>query len=119
MEPGHDAEFLEWHVKQHMPERVGLWGFLRGRRYRVIDGSPGYFNFYEVSDPSVLQSPAYLSRLNAPTDWTKAVVSHFTDMSRTLCRVEASVGAGAGSFIETIRFEAPSARLAALPRLMA
>ena len=37
---GVDADFIEWHVKEHMPERVGLPGFLSGRRYTAIDGHP-------------------------------------------------------------------------------
>ena len=27
------AEFYEWHHREHMPERVGIPGFRRGRRY--------------------------------------------------------------------------------------
>jgi hypothetical protein len=26
------AEFYEWHHREHMPERVSIPGFLRGRR---------------------------------------------------------------------------------------
>jgi len=46
--PGYDAEFVEWHVKEHIPERVGVPGFLRARRYFAVDGAPAYFNFYET-----------------------------------------------------------------------
>lgn len=101
---GADADFIEWHVKEHMPERVGLAGFLSGRRYTAIDGEPAYFNFYEVEFPAVLRSAAYLARLNDPSPWTRRVVSRFTDVSRTLCRVGASAGMGAGAFAEVIRF---------------
>ena len=30
-------QFYEWHNHEHMPERVGIPGFLRGRRYHAAD----------------------------------------------------------------------------------
>jgi hypothetical protein len=98
-----DEEFVRWHVREHIPERVGLPGFLRGRRYAAIDGKPAYFNFYETADVSVLASDAYQARLNAPTDWTKRVIADFIDMSRTACDVVVSFGLGEGPFIDAIR----------------
>jgi hypothetical protein len=103
--PGHEAEFVEWHVREHMPERVGIPGFLSGRRYTAVDGSPAYFNYYEVATPDVLRSDAYLSRLNAPSPWTQKVVAQFRDVSRTLCRVGASAGMGTAAYAEVLRFD--------------
>ena len=102
---GRNDAFLEWHVKEHIPERVGVSGFLRGRRYKAIEGDPPYFNFYEVRSPDVLRSPTYLARLNDPTPWTREVVATFTDTSRTICSVACSAGAGIGAFATTICFD--------------
>ncbi|QYK41750.1 MAG: hypothetical protein KF887_00980 [Paracoccaceae bacterium] len=99
-----DAEFIEWHVREHIPERVGIPGFVSGRRYSAVDGQPAYFNYYEVESPDVLRSAAYLARLNDPSPWTQKVVAQFTDVSRTLCRVAASSGMGIGVFAEVLRF---------------
>ena len=99
-----EAEFIKWHIREHIPERVGLTGFLRGRRYIAHDGRPRYFNFYETETAETLASPEYLARLNAPTPWTQAVVKEFRDTSRTICDVVASLGRGEGAWIETIRF---------------
>src|SRR5690606_28219746 len=71
VEEGADQDFIEWHVLEHIPERVGIPGFLRGRRYIAVDGYPRYFNFYETENPDVLTSSPYRDRLNAPTDWTR------------------------------------------------
>jgi len=30
------ANFYEWHDREHIPERVGIPGFLRGRRYIAL-----------------------------------------------------------------------------------
>jgi hypothetical protein len=105
IDPSAEADFLAWHVSEHIPERVGLSGFLRGRRYVAVDGHPKYFNFYETEQTDTLFSPEYLTRLNAPTPWTRQVVAHFRDTARTICAVVASLGQGEGGWIETIRLD--------------
>ncbi|WP_265502658.1 DUF4286 family protein [Paracoccus beibuensis] len=105
--PGHDAEFLRWHVGEHIPERLSVPGFRRARRYVALKAEPAYFNFYEVDDPSVLSSSAYLARLNDPTPWTQSVVPYFTDTARTLCRVADSRGHGVGRAMVALRLPSP------------
>jgi hypothetical protein len=109
IDPVADADFVAWHVREHIPERVGLPGFLRGRRYVALDGAPAYFNFYETTSPAALTSPEYHARLNAPTPWTKRVVQHFRDTSRTVCDVAVSLGVGDGAWVETIRLRPATA----------
>jgi len=112
------ANFYEWHDREHIPERVGIPGFLRGRRYIAHSGTPEYFTLYEVRDRSVLTGPEYLARLNSPTEWTSRSVEHFRNTSRSLCDVEVSLGAGSGGFIGTIRFDCePSRDVEILDRL--
>jgi hypothetical protein len=101
-----EADFVDWHVNEHIPERVGVPGFLRGRRYVALAGAPKYFNFYETETPAVLGSRAYLDRLNAPSDWTRRVVRHFRETSRTVCLVAASLGSGDGGCVAAIRLTA-------------
>jgi hypothetical protein len=107
--PGAEDDFVAWHVREHIPERVGLPGFLRGRRYAAVDGHPQFFNFYETETAADLSSAAYQARLNAPTDWTRRVVAHFTDTSRTICDVAWSFGVGEGGWIEAIVLETAAA----------
>jgi hypothetical protein len=47
--PGMKAEFEDWHSHEHMPERLGIPGFLRGTRWITLSGEPSYFVLYEVS----------------------------------------------------------------------
>lgn len=101
--PEAEADFVAWHVREHIPERVGVPGFLRGRRYVGEAGHPKYFNFYETENVSTLKSPAYLDRLNAPSDWTRSVVQHFRDTIRTPCTIAFSEGLGDGGWMGTIR----------------
>ncbi len=105
MKQGYEDQFTRWHVEEHIPERVSLPGFERGRRYRAVDGHPAFFNFYETQSVADLESPAYKDRLNNPTPWTLATVKQFTDTSRTLCDVVISRGTGQGTFVETVAME--------------
>lgn len=104
------AEFYKWHGREHMPERVGIAGFLRGRRYVAVAGTPEYFNLYETESPSTLTGPDYLARLNSPTPWTVATVRHFRGVARSLCAVAASFGEGQGGLIATFRYAVDDAR---------
>ena len=104
VKPGMDADHDDWHSHEHIPERIGIPGFRRGRRCRSIDGSHGWFLMYEVDDLSVLSSAAYLERLNNPSAWSQKIIPSIINMNRTLSRVEGSHGIGAGGFLSTIRF---------------
>lgn len=100
------AEFYDWHINEHMPERVGIPGFLRGRRYIALDGAtvPEFFTLYETVTFEVTVGQDYLNRLNAPTAWTTAVTAHFRNTARALTRVRASDGRGPGGLMATLRF---------------
>ena len=97
-------EFLEWHNREHVPERLGVPGFRCGRRYCALEGQPEYFNLYETENVGVLSSAEYLARLNNPTPWTRRVVPGFRDVARSICRVVGSAGVGQGGVILTQRF---------------
>jgi len=106
---GRDA-FYAWHGREHMPERSGIPGFLRGRRYVSVRGAPEYFNLYETVSRFTVTGTDYLARLNAPTPWTVATVKHFRNVSRSLCEVAASFGEGQGGLIATLRYDIDAAR---------
>ncbi|HZL31980.1 MAG TPA: hypothetical protein VFC54_13110 [Pseudolabrys sp.] len=104
--PGDEAEFEAWFQGEHLIERLGVPGFLFGRRHQAISGASGYFNFYLVSSPDVLTSKPYLERLDSPTPMTKKVMSGiFINMSRTLCYRTLRRGAFRGAYAVTVRFD--------------
>lgn len=111
IQPDARSEFYEWHSREHMPERVAIRGFLRGRRYIAEQGQPEWFTLYEVDRPETLAGADYLARLNAPTEWTRRVVPSFTDVTRSLCRVALSLGPGVGGYMATLRCNAASGRI--------
>ena len=102
-------DFHQWHNREHMPERVGIPGFRRGRRYLALAGAPLYFNLYEADSAEVLGGQDYLNRLNAPTEWTRRVVPSFRNVSRSICRVAYTDGVGQGGCMLTLRFDVGAA----------
>jgi hypothetical protein len=78
--------FQQWHNCEHMPERLGIPGFIEGRRYRSDTAKPTYFMCYVTTSPDVLRSPDYLAALNRPTPWTLESLPHFRNPNRSLYR---------------------------------
>src|SRR5262245_29442287 len=99
---GRDAEFVHWHSREHIPERVGIPGFLRGRRGVAVAGRPRYFTLYETESLATLSGPDYVARLNAPTPWTQRALPLFRNSKRSACRVTLSLGAGVGGALATL-----------------
>ena len=112
------AEYYEWHNREHMAERVGIRGFLRGRRYAAIDGKPEFFTLYEAESLDVLTGPDYTARLNNPTPLTRRVAPLIRNNVRSLCRVELSLGAGQGGLVMTWRYDAAPGRADEQRRLL-
>lgn len=104
--------FYAWHGQEHMPERVGIPGFLRGRRYAAIEADLEFFNLYEALSVEVLKGQDYTARVNAPTPWTLAAVKHFRSVARSICRVAHSAGPAQGGLIATLRYDVPEAQAA-------
>lgn len=116
IEPDAREPFYDWHVNEHMPERVGIPGFRRGRRYIAADPAthPEFFTLYEADTMPVLQGADYANRLNHPTPATITVTQHFTDTFRALAGVLVSHGPGMGGALLTIRFDCDAQHLIAV-----
>lgn len=104
-------DFNAWYRRQHLPERLSVPGFLRGRRYEGGGGGPRYFTLYETADAGVLSSEPYLERLNAPTDWTRRALPLVRRMVRNAYSRVAAMGPDArtGGLI-TVRIQPHSGR---------
>jgi hypothetical protein len=103
-------EFYAWHGEEHMPERVGIPGFLRGRRYVAIKAGLEFFNLYEALSPQVVTGVDYRTRLDSPTPWTISTVRHFRSVARSICRVAATYGRGQGGHAATWRYDVDEGR---------
>jgi hypothetical protein len=103
IDPSQEAEFNRWYDREHLLERVAIDGFLEARRYIAHAGSPKYLCLYSTGTFEVLDSPAYRTALENPTDWSKTNLARFKNMIRTLARITVSRGQGRGAALGIIR----------------
>lgn len=93
-EPG----FNEWYNREHMRDRVcELPGFIRGRRYAIVDGAPKYFALYDVADSAVFTREEYVSLVSAPDPSSAYYIPRFQDAYRTISRIDFAYGEGEGA----------------------
>jgi hypothetical protein len=109
MDAEHRDFYEQWYMNEHFPERLGVPGFRRGRRYEAVEADRRYFSFYELDSPEVLFSEAYLARLNAPTAWTQRMMSVWKGMFRTVCERLEREGSALGGYVVGARWEVPVA----------
>lgn len=97
--------FYQWHNAEHMPERMGIPGFVRGRRYASHGDSPQWFTLYEAASLDVLTSSAYLERLNNPTPATRETLHVFRNTARSVCLLQRAKGNAIGGVALVLRFD--------------
>ena len=99
-----EADYHLWHTREHMPERLSIPGFTRGRR--GVNWSADfqrYLTIYEGQDLTVFSGAAYLERLNHPTPWTQRMAPAFRNFLRVSCETVVSEGVGVGGSVGTYR----------------
>ena len=74
------------------PERVGIPGFLLGRRYLHTDDATRFLMCYDTLGEQVLVSDAYLKALNNPTPWTRQALTWFRNPDRNVYTLLSSRG---------------------------
>ncbi len=105
---GHLEAYEAWYKSEHMIERLGIPGFRMGRRYEEIEVVSRFFTYYEVDEPGVLSTPAYLERVNNPTPLTRKIMSGiFTNLSRTICSRVGEAGWATGTYAVTAKLAEP------------
>ncbi|HUQ73123.1 MAG TPA: hypothetical protein VM183_00250 [Burkholderiales bacterium] len=98
------AQWEHWHTVEHMPERLGIPGFLRGTRCVGLADPGAYFVLYEAAALATVTTGKYLERLNNPTPWSREMMPHHRNMVRSLCLVRESYGTGLAHAMATVRF---------------
>lgn len=102
--------YERWYLTEHLPERLGVPGFVAAQRHEALQGSPRFFTHYDVASVDVLSSPEYLARLAAPSPLTRQVMAQFRNMVRTACTVlHRSPGAALGGCAAVAFVEQPAA----------
>jgi hypothetical protein len=107
------VDYRHWLTREHTTERVTTKGFLACRVFKAdrtdIDR---FFILYELEAPEVLDGPAYLARLNAPTPWSQRIMPLLGNFVRGGGVVTDRAGRGEGAVVAALRLE----RLPETPR---
>jgi hypothetical protein len=100
------TDYRHWLTREHTTERVTTKGFLASRVFRADRADiERFFILYELETPEVLDGPAYLARLNAPTPWSQRIMPQLGNFVRGGGVVAARAGRGEGSTIVALRLE--------------
>ena len=100
------TDYRHWLTREHTTERVTTRGFLASRVFRAArDDINRFFILYELEAPEVLDGPAYLARLNAPTPWSQRIMPQLGNFIRGGGIIVARAGRGEGSTIAALRIE--------------
>lgn len=106
--PQGDADYNQWHTRQHMPERLDHAGFRRSRRgvNRGLERQV-YFTLYEGDDLATFVNEDYSRSLNNPTPWTQSIAPQFRNFLRMACVVLETGGRGVGGALVSLRMGLP------------
>ena len=106
VEPANLTDYRHWLTREHTTERVTTKGFLATRVFRAERADiDRFFILYELETPEVLDGPAYLARLNAPTPWSQRIMPQLGNFVRGGGVVTARAGRGEGAIIAALRIE--------------
>jgi hypothetical protein len=118
IDPADNSLFEHWHSREHVQERVGCPGWLRGSRFKGVEQPGRYFLLYDAETTAACESDVYYGRLRNPSEMSRAILPKFRDTWRTVCTVEQRWGDGIGAAALTLRMKAantaPFDKLAAL-----
>ena len=100
------TDYRHWLTREHTTERVMTKGFLASRVFRADRSDVDrFFILYELETSEVLDGPAYLARLNAPTPWSQRIMPQLGNFIRGGGIITARAGRGEGSTIAALRIE--------------
>src|ERR1700704_2588740 len=100
------TDYRHWLTREHTTERVTTKGFLGSRVFQALRSDiERFFILYELEAPEVLDGPAYLARLNAPTPWSQRIMPQLGNFMRGGGVMTARAGRGEGSVVVARRIE--------------
>jgi hypothetical protein len=74
--PADEAAFNAWYDEEHVPLRLGVPGFLSGRRYQATEAEgPRYLAMYDLASVDVLQSEPYKRLWREPSERERKVLA--------------------------------------------
>jgi hypothetical protein len=81
---GWEEEIFRWYDTEHMPGLAAVPGCVRAQRFLNRDGGPRSHACYDLTDPNILQTAAWLAVRR--TAWSDRVRPQFRNSRRTMFR---------------------------------
>lgn len=81
--PEREDDLNRWYAEEHLPDRLSMPGWLRGRRYLSLEGEHKYVALYDLEDLGALSSAKYREAQANSTPWTRQVVDNLRGFTRT------------------------------------
>jgi hypothetical protein len=81
---GWEEEIFRWYDVEHMPALAAVPGCVRAQRFLNRDGGPRSHACYDLTDPNILQTAAWLAVRR--TAWSDRVRPQFRNTRRTMFR---------------------------------
>ena len=88
VDPEHEDEFHRWYNDEHLPERLGIPGYVSARRFVLEEGEAvlKYLCIWEMEDGSPLQSEEYAAQQRRPSEARDRALGHVKRRARGLYR---------------------------------
>lgn len=100
-------EYEAWHTFEHVPERVGMPGFIEAHRFRSFpqdeNTPPAYFTCYWLTSCKALSTPQYKDVVAFPTAWSARMRLALRDFLRVPCELLGSCGNSSAAKLATLR----------------
>ena len=120
VEAEHEFDFNRWYDREHMAERVGISGFIWGRRLRLESGAgPRYLALYRAKDIGVFTSDAYSQAFQHQSDWSNRNFPRMRNPRRRVMTVPLEVGVGTGSAWGCVNLRQPTVDVAKMAGILA
>ena len=81
---GWEEDIFRWYDAEHMPGLAAVPGCVRAQRFLNRDGGPRSHACYDLTDPNILQTAAWLAVRR--TAWSDRVRPQFRNTRRTMFR---------------------------------
>lgn len=94
VDPAREAEYEQWHAREHVPERLTVPGMLWALRLRAVGAGtlPRYLTLYGLRDQGVLESAPYRRLLAEPTPASRSMRPALRHIARWVCRLDLEEG---------------------------
>lgn len=100
-----ETDYLHWLTREHTSERVSTPSFIAVRVFRSGHADKcRYLICYDLENSGVVNSPAYVAKLNDPTPWSKRIMPLLGGFRRGGGSIRARAGIGQAAIAAPIIF---------------